>query len=800
MERGGAVWMGMISRLLMVLTLVPLMGVAADLPAPVLPAGVGVNIHFTRGHERDLDLIAAAGFKVVRMDFSWAGTERKPGEYSWADYDELTTNLTQRGLRAYYILDYSNALYEDASVSRDPVSGAERRDIAAPSKPASIAAFARWAAAAAAHFKGRDVIWEIWNEPNIGFWKPKPNVADYTALVLATCKAVRAADPEAKILAPGSSEFPWEFIEHLFKAGVLEQIDGVSVHPYRSYTKGPETAHEDYRKLRALIERYAPLAKRNLPIISGEWGYATQTKGGVSLATQAAFSARQQLANLCAGVPISIWYDWKNDGPDAAYAEHNFGTVTQDLQPKPSYLAIQTLTRQLAGYRVARRLDGGTGPSWVVLLCNDDGDQKLAAWSTEGTGEFSLAAAGLTAEEVSAVDVTGTPLVPVVADGKLHLKFTAAPQYVTLKRRLPELAAAAAWLVRPGLGTLITAGKPNGVRVGVIFRNPLERPVRARFKLTGLPGVPEQVHETAAEPGEMIYGFAATVHERPAAGFRGTLTAEYLVEDPPGKFTSLGQWSEPLEFQIANPLTLDCAPTAGGLQVRIGNPAREPFAGRFRLGNAEQAIKLTHEQPEATVTFAGTPAAGRLELLDSQDRVIVTAPGTAFRPLELPHLKAALDGDAKVPATASLALIDAPMAGAPYPRVWKLDYQFAAGWRFLRCEPLDAAGGRWQQQPIPGRPRALGMWIHGDGSNNSLRMRLIDATGQTFQPTGPNLAWRGWRWVTFDLTDLKHAGHWGGADDGVPHGDFKLDCPLLVDGSRNETKGTILVAGMAWLE
>src|SRR6058998_1697196 len=80
---------------------------AADLPELVLPQGVGVNIHFTRGHERDLDLIAAAGFKFVRMDFGWGGTERKKGEYSWADYDELTANLDKRGLRAIYILNAS---------------------------------------------------------------------------------------------------------------------------------------------------------------------------------------------------------------------------------------------------------------------------------------------------------------------------------------------------------------------------------------------------------------------------------------------------------------------------------------------------------------------------------------------------------------------------------------------------------------------------------------------------------------------------------------------------------------------
>ena len=66
----------------------------------VLPAGVGVNIHFVKGHEHDLDLIAAAGFKFVRMDFTWAGIERKQGDYDWSGYDELTANLEKRGLRA----------------------------------------------------------------------------------------------------------------------------------------------------------------------------------------------------------------------------------------------------------------------------------------------------------------------------------------------------------------------------------------------------------------------------------------------------------------------------------------------------------------------------------------------------------------------------------------------------------------------------------------------------------------------------------------------------------------------------
>src|SRR3990172_12153278 len=77
----------------------------AQIPVPVLPAGVGVNIHFVTGHERDLDLIAAAGFKFVRMDFGWEATEKTRGEYNWSGYDELTANLDNPPLRALYILN-----------------------------------------------------------------------------------------------------------------------------------------------------------------------------------------------------------------------------------------------------------------------------------------------------------------------------------------------------------------------------------------------------------------------------------------------------------------------------------------------------------------------------------------------------------------------------------------------------------------------------------------------------------------------------------------------------------------------
>lgn len=418
------------SILLLCLAAIPVQ--AADFPELVLPQGVGVNIHFTRGHERDLDLIATAGFKFIRMDFGWGGTERKKGEYNWADYDELTAHLEKRGLRAIYILDYSNPLYEETVVSKNPITGKEHKDVASPQHPESVAAFARWAAAAAKHFAGRRIIWEIWNEPNISFWKPKPDVQQYTTLALATAKAVRAADPNSTIIGPATSEVPVTFLEEFFTAGALAHLDAVSVHPYRSYKKGPETATEDYARLRALIEKHAPTpAKKNMPIISGEWGYSTFTNKGVSLETQAAFLARQQLANLYAGVPISIWYDWKNDGTDLSEREHNFGTVTHGLQPKPAYLALQTLTRELSGYRIEKRL-ASNGTNDFVLLLSKGAERKLAAWTTSESHEATIG--GLDFKSASSISGDGQTAEARLKESSLTLTLTALPQYVTLRK------------------------------------------------------------------------------------------------------------------------------------------------------------------------------------------------------------------------------------------------------------------------------------------------------------------------------------------------------------------------------
>lgn len=129
--------------------------------------------------------------------------------------------------------------------------------------------------AAVQRYANRQIIWEIYNEPNIAFfWHPKPNSKDYSLLVQVVAEAIRAVAPQEVIVAPALSQLTNEsltFLEQCFQNGVLEHIDAVTVHPYRPTY--PETVIYDYTILRNLIIKYAPPGKY-LPIIAGEWGYS----------------------------------------------------------------------------------------------------------------------------------------------------------------------------------------------------------------------------------------------------------------------------------------------------------------------------------------------------------------------------------------------------------------------------------------------------------------------------------------------------------------------------------------------
>ncbi|MHC4557817.1 MAG: cellulase family glycosylhydrolase [Planctomycetota bacterium] len=394
--------------------------VIEPLPEASIPNGFGVNIHF-RDEPQDLDLIADAGFKLIRMDLTWSSIEQTKGLYDFerAGYDALTEGCTERGIRILYILDYSNNLYEsDRSVRTE----------------AGRKAFADFAEAAAKRYSGNGILWEIWNEPNIKqFWRPEPNVEDYCMLVEEAAPRIRKADPTGLVVAGATSQIPLSWLEGCFKKGLLNWIDVLSVHPYRS--QPPETVVEDYAKLRELIKRYAPEGK-SVPIISGEWGYSNLNwdKSRLSEQEQAQYLARMFLINLHQDIPVSIWYDWKNDGTDPNEREHQFGTVRHNLNPKAAYLAAKVLSSTLAGYSIDQQLDIGSDTDFAFKLTKGK-CEAIAFWTTDKKHTVTLP---IEPTEVTLVGIYGGKVIIDWKTENLKLYAEQSPQYLLIKPKTQD--------------------------------------------------------------------------------------------------------------------------------------------------------------------------------------------------------------------------------------------------------------------------------------------------------------------------------------------------------------------------
>lgn len=757
---------------------------AKGLPDDVIPNPLGVNIHFTDETPGELAQIAAAGVKIVRMDFSWVHVEREKGVYDFSAYDRLMDGLDRHGLRALFILDYANPHYDD---NRSPDTDAGR------------AGFARFAAAAAARYKGRGVIWEMYNEPNIApFWRPTPDPDDYVKLALATAEAVKAADPGATYIGPASSGIDFSFLQKCFDGGLLDHFAGISVHPYKQ--RDPETTEPDYRALRQMLRA----SGKPRPILSGEWGYS-DIWAGLSPDEQAKMLARQWLFNLSQEIGLSIWYDWRDDGPDPKEAEHHFGIVEHPVidpkvpfKPKPAFHAARTLTTQLSGYRYNKRIWTGDERDWVLLFARGD-DVKLVVWTT--SPEPRLIAVPASDGEFAGVNHLGQSIpIGLASNGRLNVGATEAPLYLAPTGANDALRLAAAWERPPVEVVAPVSGIADFASWTAEIRNPLDRPLELQYAHAKDDPTAVEEEKLSLRPGE-----TGRLRARlPVARLDRPQHAVLTLQAP-----GVPAVAQRVTLLCANPWAVELRPTSPReLLVEIRNPSRAEGYARLWLEDAdvpgparEKLISLSDGQPfqwifldwpkEDPRAYAGRRLQPRLGPDGAGPAALIDLPRRRFEPV---HFAAdawtiSSEGDEKTASTQSIE----PFQSGEHPIVAetpaiKIDYTFEKGWKYALLRP---AGG---PMPISAQPVALGMWVWGDGSGNILRCRFVDSAGQTFQPDGPKLDFYRWTYVQFPL-DGTQAGHWGGDKSGIIKYPIRLETLLLIDSyARQPTGGSVKVA------
>ncbi|HVX77464.1 MAG TPA: hypothetical protein VHB49_15130 [Bradyrhizobium sp.] len=361
----------------------------------------GLSVQFTDNYlnlpdwRERLNLASTLGATIVRIDLNWPWIEKRPGLDDWSLYDAFAAELEKLRLRPLFILNRPNPLYGTRYDA--VVDGKRDHGAGPPSTPSQIAAFARWAAAAAERYQHLNPIWEIWNEPDQdGFWPPKPAPQNYVNLAREACLAIKQRVPSAFVTGPGAAQMPtvWRPRKPLIRAllndkELLTCLDAISLHTHR-FGQTPETVSRDYAVLRNNYFAAWPAAIPRKPVIDTEWGDSVY-RSGISEDTQALWLPRMFLTNLMERVNLTNWYCLMDVGTDDDEIEDRFGLVRSDGTLRPSFQAYRTLSHEIGGMSLREtiaRFDPATARGITILrFCDETGEQcKLAAWTTETNG------------------------------------------------------------------------------------------------------------------------------------------------------------------------------------------------------------------------------------------------------------------------------------------------------------------------------------------------------------------------------------------------------------------------------
>ncbi len=120
------------------------------------------------------------------------------------------------------------------------------------------------------------------------------------------------------------------------------------------------------------------------PLICSEWGY---NSAELTEEQQAAYVLRTHLSNLLSGIPITVWYEWRDSTEQSNDPEAHYGLTDYWRNDKPAMEAVRKVLPLIRNYRIERRLPVGDQRDYVLLLRDLSNNKKLLFWTARSPAE-----------------------------------------------------------------------------------------------------------------------------------------------------------------------------------------------------------------------------------------------------------------------------------------------------------------------------------------------------------------------------------------------------------------------------
>lgn len=485
-------------------------------PEPASP--FGLNAHLERYSDQGAKALACqmalAGAEWVRLEFPIAHVAEE--SFDWSRYDRLVEALSENGLS---ILGLFLGL-----------GGREREE---PQR--ALETYVEGVGRVVERYHDRVHHWELWNEPDQEqFWRG--SLDTFARLVKLGTQAVKARDPEARVVGGSTAGAPEPYLRRLLEKLEPNDFDLLAIHPHGG-NGSPEASGflGGLRRLRSLLDEWGGEGK---PIWLTELGWPTHLEG-VREWQQAAYLVRAHL--LCQTLPTVekvFTCDFRDDGPDPRNPDHHLGLVRADGSAKPALLAYITLARAWRGAQFERFVDFGEQRYGVAFTRREEEGAILWADGRPGTVWLQTNAA------VAAQDWWGHPLTLTRLGEHLIVPLDDRPVYI--------------WGPPGGLASLTTAPVEAQVSLpGETFC--LEDPLEAEWKVTGpefLPGGGE-IEWALARLGDYLDEEWALARQRLASSEppEARLKEKLPPKIEPGPYLLVARW-----IHAGRPLLIASAP------------------------------------------------------------------------------------------------------------------------------------------------------------------------------------------------------------------------------------------------
>jgi hypothetical protein len=189
-----------------------------------------------------LTIANEAGFDALVQVFPWREIEPTRGQFHWDVTDQVVAGAEYYGLDLIVRLDQHPAWASDVDLSLN-----------AP--PDNLDDYKTFVRRVVERYQGRIPAYIIWNEPNLAIeWGgQQPDPVAFTQLLQVGFEAVKAADPEAVVVAAGLAPTNSNdagalddriFLQEMYRSGASAYFDVLAAHPY-SFGQPPSVPARD---------------------------------------------------------------------------------------------------------------------------------------------------------------------------------------------------------------------------------------------------------------------------------------------------------------------------------------------------------------------------------------------------------------------------------------------------------------------------------------------------------------------------------------------------------------------------